>query len=121
MGNIFNKGLNKEDKKKRLENIKYKNEELLNAFSGSNKLSKAAKNGCDYNYDSKYAFYEFYRDFKKFKRMSLDSKYNEMTDFHEILNSFINTHKVTNTETNDRKNRILSYVMPLYSKYLDTY
>ena len=53
--------------------------------------------------------------------MSLDSKYDEMTDFYELLNSFINTHKVTNTETNDPKNRILSYVMPLYNKYLDTY
>ena len=53
--------------------------------------------------------------------MSLDSEYNEMTDFHELLNSFINTHKATNTETKDRKDRILSYVKPLYNKYLDTY
>ena len=53
--------------------------------------------------------------------MSLGSKYNEMTDFHELSNSFINTHKATNTETNDRRNRILSYVKPLYYKYLDAY
>ena len=53
--------------------------------------------------------------------MSLDSKYDVMTDFHELLNSFINTHKAINTETNDRKNRILSYVKLLYNKYLDTY
>ena len=53
--------------------------------------------------------------------MSLESKYNVMTDFHELLNSFINTHKAINTETNDRKNRILSYVKLLYNKYLDTY
>ena len=47
LGNIFNKGLTEKDKKeglfKRLENIEDKNEELLNAFSGANKVSKAAK------------------------------------------------------------------------------
>ena len=52
--------------------------------------------------------------------MSLDSKYNVMTNFHELLNSFINTYKAINTETNDHKNRILSYVKPLYNKQLGT-
>ena len=105
---------------KKLENIKDKNEELLNAFSGANKDSKVAKNESNYIYNSDYTFYNFYRDFKKLT-MLLDSKYDEMTDFHKLLNSFINTHKATNTETNDRKNRILSYVKPLYNKYLDAY
>ena len=44
---VFNKGLNEDDKKegffKRLENMKDKNEELLDAFSGPNKASKTAK------------------------------------------------------------------------------
>ena len=66
-------------------------------------------------------FYEFYKDFKKCKRMSLGSKYDVMTDFHEFLNSFINTHKAITDETNDRKNRILSYVKPLYNNYLGAY
>ena len=66
-------------------------------------------------------FYEFYKDFKKCKRMSLGSKYDVMTDFHEFLNSFINTHKAITDEINDRKNRILSYVKPLYNNYLDAY
>ena len=67
LGNIFTKGLDKDDQKeglfKRLENIKDKNEELLNAFSAANKASKAAKNESDFNYDFKYTFYKFYRDF----------------------------------------------------------
>ena len=58
-----------EDKKdgllKRLKNIEGKNEELLDAFSAANKVSKAPKNESNYNYGSKYTFYEFYRDFKK--------------------------------------------------------
>ena len=67
LGKVFTKGLGKDKKKqgivKRLENIKDKNEELLNAFRAANKVSKAAKNESNYNYNSDYAFYEFYRDF----------------------------------------------------------
>ena len=82
LGKVFNKGLDKdEDKKegllKRLKTIEGKNEELLNAFSTTNKVNKTPKNESDYNYDSKYAFYEFYRNFKHFLKTSLDSKYAE--------------------------------------------
>ena len=125
LGNIFTKGLDKDDQKeglfKRLENIKDKNKELLNAFSAANKVSKCVKNESNYNYDSEYAFYEVYRDFRKFKRMSRGSKYDQMIDFHTLLNAFINTHEATTTETNDWKNGILSYVKQLYNKYFDTY
>ena len=69
LGNIFTKGLDKDDQKegfsKGLENIKNKNEELLNAFSAANKISKAAKNQSEYNYDNAFAFYDFYRGFNK--------------------------------------------------------
>ena len=73
-GNIFNKGLDKDGQKegifKRLGNIKDENQQLLNAFS------VAAKNQSDFNYDFKYGFYLFYRDFEKFKEIvSLDSKH----------------------------------------------
>ena len=114
LGKIFHKGLDEEDKKeglfKRLENIKCKNEELLNAFCATNKVSKAPKNESNYNYDSNFTFYEFYKVFKKFKRMSLGSKYDQMIDFYELLNSFINTHKAINTKTKDRKGKIMSNV-----------
>ena len=73
--NTFTTGLDKDDQKeglfKRLESIKDKNEELANAFS------KVAKNDSDFNYDSKYTFYKFRRDFRKFKRISLGSKYDQ--------------------------------------------
>ena len=82
LGNIllrdWIKAIKKKDFKK-LENIKDKNEELLNAFNAANKVNKAAKNESDFNYDSRYAFYRFYRDFEKFKRMvSIDSKHGEL-------------------------------------------
>ena len=75
MGNIFNififKRWDKDDQKKglfkRLKNIKGKNEELLEAFSAANKVSKAAKNESDFNYDFKYTFHTFYRGFKNLR------------------------------------------------------
>ena len=105
---------------KRLEKIKDKNEKLLNAFSAVNKFSKAAKNESDFNYDSRYTFYRFDRDFKKFKRMSLGSKYGELKEFYKLLSDFKN-HKPITTETKNRKNRILNSVNQLYNKYFDTY
>ena len=123
LGNIFTEGLDKDDQKeglfKRLENIKDKNEELLNAFSAASKVSKAAKNESDFNYDSRYAFYRFDRDFKKFKRMSLGSKYGELKEFYKLLSDFKN-HKPLTTETKDRKDRIMKNVNQLYNKYFDT-
>ena len=85
LGNISNKGLDEDDQKeglfKRLENVKDKNEELLKAFSTTNRVSKAAKNESDFNYDYRYAFYRFCRDFEKFKRMvSIDSKHGELKE-----------------------------------------
>ena len=53
--------------------------------------------------------------------MSISSKYDEMKDFYTLLNAFINTHKAINTETKDRKDKILSYVVPVYNNYLNAY
>ena len=122
MGKVFNKGLKEEDKKeglfKRLKNIEGEYEELLNTLSEAHKVSKAPKNESIYNYNSQYVFYKFYRDFENFEKISLTTKDNKMTDSHEFLNSFIDKYKETNTETSDRKKRILSYVKSLYNKYL---
>ena len=65
LGNIFNKVVGKDDQKeglfRRLENIKFKKEELLKAFSAANRVSETDKNETDFNNDSRYAFYRFYR------------------------------------------------------------
>ena len=65
--------------------------------------------------------YKFFKKIKKFKRMSLGSKYCEINDFYKLLNAVINTHEATTTETKDGKNRIVNYLKQLYNKYLDTY
>ena len=74
----------------------------------------------DFNYDSRYTFYRFDRDFKKFKRMSLGSKYGELKEFYKLLSDFKN-NKLLTTETKDRKERIMKNVNQLYNKYFDTY
>ena len=77
---IFTKGLSKDAQNKRLfkrlENIKGKNEEMLNELRRPNEVSKTTKYESGYNYDSKDAFYKFYRYFEDFKRMaSMDAKH----------------------------------------------
>ena len=125
MSNIFTKGLDKDDRKegifKRLKNIKDKNQELLNAFNAANKFSKGVKNESEYNYDNTFDFYDFYRGFKNFKRMSVGSKCDDRNDFYTLLNAFINTHKVANTKTKNRKERVMKKVMQLYNDYFDVY
>ena len=64
LGEIFNKGLDKDDQKeglfKRLKNIEDKNEEQLKLLSNTNKTSSyIKKNESDYNYDNNFAFYKF--------------------------------------------------------------
>ena len=117
LGKVF-KGLNEDDKKegllKRLQNIKGKNEELLNAFN-----RKAPKSEINYNYDSQYTFYGFYRNFQKFKRMPLPSKHDEISNFYKLLNVFINTHKATNIKTKYRKDKIIKNVKLLYNNFND--
>ena len=108
MGNIFTTGLDKDDQKeglfKRLKNIKDKNQELMIEFSASNKVSEAAKNESDFNYDSRYTSCRFYRGFKRFKRMvSIDSKHSELKDFYKLLYNFQN-YKPINNETKNCKN-----------------
>ena len=117
----MNKDGQKEGLSKGLENIKNKNEELLNAFSAANKVIKAAKNQSEYNYEKSFAFYDFYRGFNKLNGMSLGSKYYEINDFYTLLNALINTHKATNTETNNRKVRVMKKVVQFYNDCFDLY
>ena len=82
LGKIFNKGLDKDDKKeglfKRLKNIEDKNKEQLKLLSNANKTSSYIKNESDYYYDN-FSFYRFYRDFQNFS--SPESKYHETSKF----------------------------------------
>ena len=93
----------------------------MNGFSAAKKLSQAAKYDSDFNYDSNHAFYQFYRNFEKFKRiLSIDSKHGELKEFYKLLSDF-NNHRPTSNKTKSYKDRILNNVNQLYNKYFDTY
>ena len=101
--------------------LKIKTKSWWNACSAANKVSKADKNKSDFNYDPKYAFYRFYRDFQKFKRMVLlDSKQGELKGFCKLLSASKNHKPITN-EIKNCKNRILNNVNRIYKKYFGTY
>ena len=99
LGKIFNKGLSDEDKKegilKRLENIKDKNDELLNTFNTTNKASKNKINIQSKNliYDNKHSFVK-YKDIDDIKELSLDSMYKKLNKFNDEITSLnINPRK----------------------------
>ena len=75
MGKIFNKGLIEEDIReglfKRLENIKDKNEELINRFSTTNKASKNKINN-----QNKKLIYDDNHSFSKLKILTTLKNYH---------------------------------------------
>ena len=88
LGKVFNKGLSKEDKKEglfiRLDNIKDKNEELINTLSANNKASKNKKytKSDVLMYNTKYSFIKL-KNIDDIKKLSLDSTFNLMKDYHK--------------------------------------
>ena len=94
-GKIFYKGLSEDDKKeglfKRLENIKDKNEELINRFSATNKASndkKITKSDL-LTYNTKYSFVKL-KNIDDIKKLPLDLMFNLMKEHYKKLNSLIN-------------------------------
>ena len=51
---------------------------------------RVAKSKSDFNYNSKYAFYRFYKGHDEFEEMSLSSKYYKMKEFDKLRISFKN-------------------------------
>ena len=90
LGKISNKGLSEEDKKeglfKRLDNIKDKNEELINRFSTNNKASKDKTNTHSKKliYDVNHSFAKL-RNIDDIKKLSLDSMFNLMKEYQKNL------------------------------------
>ena len=108
LGKIFNKGLSKDDKKegilKRLENIKDRNDELLNTFNTTNKSSKNKINtqSIKLMYNTKYSFAKL-KNIGDIKKLSPNSMHNLMKDHHK---KFTKLNKlVPRTEHNINKNK----------------
>ena len=79
-----------------------------------------SKSESDFNYDGKHKFYEFYKGYGEFEEMSLDSKYNKMNKFTNLLTKFKNL-KPKKRETQLKKEQIMKNVDELYEKYYNAY
>ena len=125
LGKVFNRGLDdKDDQKegllKRLRNIEDKNEEQLQLFSKANKISRIAKNESEYNYNSKFAFSKFCKDFENFRKRSGGSKYSNISKFYNLLDEFKKQNVIT-FETKEHKTRVMNNAVNLYNNYFNFY
>ena len=105
LGKIVSKGLSEEDKKEgileRLENIKHKNDKLLNTFHTTNKASKNKINNQSKKivYNTEHSFSKL-KNISDIKKMSLDSMFNLMRKYHK---KFINLKNLTPGTENNKK------------------
>ena len=93
---------------------------LLSKAFKKDEAKSVAKNKSDFNQDSNYTFYRFYKGYDEFEEISLDSKCNRIKEFNKILISFkaVETKK---TETQLKKERIMKNVDELCKKYYNAY
>ena len=107
---IFNKGLSEEDKKegilKRLENIKDKNDELLNVINTTNKASKNKMNNQSKKlvYNTEHSFSKL-KNISHIKKLSHDSTFNLIRKHHK---KFISLKNFTPQTENNKKNKTRS-------------
>ena len=46
------------------------------------------KSESDFNYNSNYRFYKFFKEYDEFKEMALDSKYNRIKEYNKFFTNF---------------------------------
>ena len=125
LGKIFNKGLSQDDKKeglfKRLDNIKDKNEELIDRFSTTNKAPKNKTNiqSTKLIYDVNHSFAKL-KIIDDIKKLSLDSMFNLMKGYHKKFNSF-NKLKPQTKDNEKLKQKVLTNVGDIYNELYDVY
>ena len=125
LGKIFNKGLSEEDKKeglfKRLENIKDKNEKLINRFSTTNKAPKSKKitKSDVLTHNTKYSFVKL-KNIDDIKKLPLDLLLNLMKEHYKKLNSLTDLKPRTRVNNNKRL-EVLIHVGYIYNELYDIY
>ena len=81
---------------------------LSKSFKKDN-VKNIANRESDFNHDSKHSFYRFYKEDNEFEKMSVDSKYNNMKKFTNLLTIFKNL-KPKNPKRQLKKERIMKNV-----------
>ena len=119
-----NEGLSEDDKKeglfKRLENIKDKNEELINRFSTTKAFKNKINNqGKRLVYDANHNFAEL-RNIDNIKKLSFESMFSIMKEIHQNFDKLNNLK--TRTEDNEkRKQKVLTNVADIYNELYYVY
>ena len=93
---------------------------LLSKSFKKDNVKNIANRESDFNYDGKYKFYRFSKQYDEFEEMSLDSKHKKMKEFKRLLNNFKNL-KPIKQEAQLKKERIMKNVGELYEKYYNSY
>ena len=123
LGKIFNKGLSEDDKNvlKGLKNIKDKNEELIKTNNTTNKSTKIKTNiqSKKLIHDVNHSFAKL-RNIDDIKKLSLDSMFNLMKDYHKKFNS-LNNLKTRRKDNEKRKKEVLNNVGDIYNELYDIY
>ena len=109
--------MKEEDKKegilKRLENIKDKNEELLNAFSSKSRKNKVNNQSKNLIYNSQHGFAKF-KNIDEFKGLSLlESLHKKLKNFHTKITSLKNVPARTKDNEDKKKRSIEQCRKPL--------
>ena len=92
---------------------------LSKSFKKDN-VKNITKSESNFNYDSNYKIYRFYKVYDEFQEMSLDSKYNRIKEFNKLLIKF-KAFKPKNPKTQLKKEWIMKNVDELYKKYYNDY
>ena len=92
---------------------------LSKSFKKDN-VKNIAKSESNFNYDTNYNVYRFYKVYDEFQEMSLDSKYNMIKEFNKLLIKF-KAFKPKNPKTQLKKEWIMKNVDELYKKYYNDY
>ena len=117
---MFNKGLSKDDKKeeilKRIENIKDKNEKIVNTFHTTNKssINKINDQGKKLIYNAEHRFAKL-RNINNIKKISPDSMFNLMREYHKKFTSLKNlVPPIKNNK--ELKQKVLNNVGDIYNE-----
>ena len=106
---------------KRLENIKDKNKELINTLSTTNKTSKNKTNNQSKKliYNGNHSSAEL-KNIDNIKKLSLDSMFNIMKEYHKKFNK-LNNLKTRTKDNEKRKQGVLTNVGDIYNELYDIY
>ena len=106
---------------KGLKNIKDKNEELINTINTTNKATKKKTNiqSKKLIYDVNHSIAKL-RNIDDIKKLSLDSMFNLMKDYHKKFNS-LNKLKPQKENNKKQKQEVLTNVRDIYNELYDIY